>query len=168
MRTSLLLWAACGLFLSSASMFACDAGVDDAGGGGEASGTTGTKANGTGSSMGTFTTGTGGGSDCFSCSSDLHSVIDCNGNVLQTCPDDQGCSPAGTCVPACQAAAENKSTIGCDFISVTPGIIPESRGSCFAVMIANTWTAPVSIAATYGTQSIDGGAYTYIPQGTGP
>src|SRR5262245_60256582 len=37
------------------------------------------------------------------CSSDLHSMIDCDGKVLSTCPPDQGCTDHG-CVPACDAA----------------------------------------------------------------
>ena len=35
-----------------------------------------------------------------------------------------------------KAAAANASTFGCDFYSVTPAVIAESRGSCFAAMIA--------------------------------
>ena len=34
--------------------------------------------------------GDGGACKTNTCSSDLHSVLDCNGNVLTTCPDDQG------------------------------------------------------------------------------
>ncbi len=147
----------------------CEAGVDDVGGGAGSptSGPSGPGA-GQGGSTGSFSTGAGGSGDCVTCSADLHSVITCDGTVIQACPPDQGCSPLGTCVPACQSAAENKSTIGCDFMSITPAILAEARGSCFAVMIANTWTAPVTIGATYGAQTIDGAAYTYIPQGSGP
>ena len=78
------------------------------------------------------------------CSADLHSVLDCNGNVVSTCPADQGCS-AGSCVPACQSAADNKSSIGCDYYSVDPDIIAEGTGACFAAYIANTWGSPVAI-----------------------
>src|SRR5215510_12053180 len=56
----------------------------------------------------------GGGVNCTQahCSSDLHSLVDCNGIVLMTCPPDQGCS--GTrCVAACDSAKDNKSNIGC-------------------------------------------------------
>lgn len=148
---------------------ACSAGIDDSeGGGGEDGASSGTKANGTGGSSGTFTTSTGTGTGgCIECSADLHSVTDCNGNVITQCPPDQGCSPDGTCVAACTSAELNKSTIGCDFYSVTPAVIAESRGSCFAVMIANTWTSPISITAEFGAQSINASQYTYIPQGQG-
>ncbi len=124
-----------------------------------------------GFTIGTGGTGTGtldGGPPCESrCSADLHSVVDCNGNILETCPDHQGCSPSGGCVSACQAAEENQSTFGCDFFSVTPAVIAESRGSCFAVMIANTWTTGITITAEYDGQSIDPSTYMYIPQGAG-
>src|SRR5215472_4057657 len=40
----------------------------------------------------------------LSCSPDLQNVVDPNGNVVEQCPSDQGCS-GGQCVPACQAAA---------------------------------------------------------------
>lgn len=112
--------------------------------------------------------GTGGNpGNCTTCSADLHSVIDCDGNLIMECPPDKGCSPNGTCVDPCQSAAENKSTIGCDFYSPTPGVLAESRGSCFAAMIANTWSTPISIQAEYNGQSIDGAQYTYIPTGQG-
>src|SRR5690349_7490498 len=42
------------------------------------------------------------------CSSDLHSLVDCQGKVLMTCPPDQGCAGNG-CAPACDAATANKS-----------------------------------------------------------
>jgi hypothetical protein len=141
----------------------CKAGSDDAEGG---SGGTGPGSGGGTTGAFTDTTGTGSGG-CIECSADLHAVLDCDGNVILTCPPDQGCSPDGTCVPACQSAELNKSTIGCDFYSMTPGVIAESRGSCFAVMIANTWTSPIAIQAEYGAMSIDASAYTYLPVDSG-
>jgi len=123
-----------------------------------------------GESTGTLTTvGVGGGDpNCDTrCSTDLHSVVDCNGTVVTECPADQGCSAEGTCVSACQSASENASTFGCDFYSVTPAVIPESRGSCFAVMVANTWTSPITVSGEYGGQTIDGSQYLYVPVGQG-
>src|SRR5437016_349148 len=55
--------------------------------------------------------------DCAHCSADLHDVIDCQGNVVFTCPSDQGCFK-GVCEPACDAARDNKSTVGCDYLSL--------------------------------------------------
>src|ERR1700761_6163538 len=62
-------------------------------------------------------TGQGGNNGCgTSCSADLKSVMDCNGNVVMTCPNGQGCGKNG-CEDPCQAAVDNQSTIGCDFYS---------------------------------------------------
>src|SRR5687768_14072910 len=46
------------------------------------------------------------------CSDDLHSVIDGHGNAATACP--------GTCVPACEAAAASKSSVGCDYFVYPP------------------------------------------------
>ena len=100
------------------------------------------------------------------CSGDLHAVVDCNEEVVQECPGDQGCSPNGGCVPACQAATENASTFGCDFYSVTPAVIAEARGGCFAALISNTWNAPIDVSAEYGGVPL-AGQYAYVPQGQG-
>jgi hypothetical protein len=142
---------------------ACTAGAD----GDDNNGVGGNGTTGAGFGGDDFTASTGAGCDIH-CSADLHSVLDCNDVVITTCPPDQGCSPTGQCVSPCQSAQENKSTIGCDFYAVTPSIINEGRGSCFAAMIANTWTSPVTVSANYGGQMIDAGQFMYIPQGSGP
>jgi IgGFc binding protein len=100
------------------------------------------------------------------CSSDLHNLIDCNGQVLMTCPADQGC--AGTsCVAACDSAKDNKSNIGCDYYSVDPDVILDGAGACFAAFVANTWTTPVTMTVDYGGQSLDISKFAYVPHGTG-
>ncbi len=142
----------------------CSAGNDAGTGGGGLAPSSG---NGDGGSTGNFTGSSGTGSDCITCSSDLHNVIDCDGNILQACPPDQGCSPSGACVPACTAATENKSTIGCDFFSVTPACIAEARGGCFAAMVANTWTSPVTVTAEFAGMTLNVANHLYIPQGQG-
>ncbi len=66
--------------------------------------------------------------NCTTCSADLHDVLSCDGTtVLQTCPPDQGCSANG-CVPACQSASVNQSTIGCEYFAVNPGSFNEFAG----------------------------------------
>jgi hypothetical protein len=121
----------------------------------------------TGSSSGGLTGGGEGGGTCADrCSSDLHSVIDCNGNVIMTCPADQGCSGTG-CTDACTSASVNKSTFGCEYYSVDPDIIAEGLGACFAMYIANTWTSPVQITADWGGQTIDVATAAQVPSGTG-
>ncbi len=98
------------------------------------------------------------------CSADLHSVVDCNGNVVTTCGAEQGCSD-GACVDACMAAAANSSSIGCDYYSVDPDII--EPGGCFAAYIANTWNSPVMINVDYNGSPLSIDAIARIPSGQG-
>src|SRR5262249_36933020 len=96
--------------------------------------------------------GSGVGGNCASCSADLHDVLDCNGHVVKTCPPDQGCA-AGSCVSPCSAAAENRSSIGCDYFTIAPNVYGSDtapadvagKGWCFAAYIVNTWSTPVTI-----------------------
>ncbi len=100
------------------------------------------------------------------CSIDLHSLVDCDGKVLMECPPNQGC--AGTsCVPACQSASENKSTFGCDYYAVTPDVVMDGAGACFAAFIVNTWSSPVTLSVDFGGQPLDVSKFAYIPRGTG-
>lgn len=154
---------------------ACDPGTDNTGGagtGGSNSQGAGTNAGagtttGGGGSTGSFNTGGGGNSQCGThCSSDLHSIVDCNNNVVETCPADQGCGATG-CVPACDAAKDNKSTIGCDYYAVAPDIIPEGSGACFAAYVANTWGSPVTISLERNGQVLDVTQAARIPSGSG-
>jgi len=87
--------------------------------------------------------------------------------VLKTCPPDQGCGPNGTCVPACDSATANKSTIGCEYFSVDPDIIKEAAGACYAAYIANTWDAPVTIGVERDGTVYDPTQFARIPSGTG-
>jgi hypothetical protein len=112
--------------------------------------------------------GGGDGGGCgVTCSSDLHSVVDCNGNVITTCPDDQGCGAGGVCVPACDSAKVNKSTIGCDYYSVDPDIISAGAGGCFAAYIANTWNGPVTLTVERNGQTLNLANLARIPSGSG-
>ena len=81
-----------------------------------------------GNGSGGSDSGDGGGGCENTCSADLHSVVDCNGNVVTTCPDDQACGD-GMCSAPCEAAANgSKSTIGCDYYTVDPDIITRAAG----------------------------------------
>ena len=88
------------------------------------------------------------------CSGDLQQVVDQNGNLIMTCPPDQGCA-GGQCVPACQAAAANKGTIGCDFMQATPSFYTTIAPPCWAVFIANNWGKAATISVTRGGMSYD-------------
>jgi hypothetical protein len=109
----------------------------------------------------------GRGSGCApACSADLHSVVDCNNNVVSTCPADQGCAN-GACVDACASAAANQSSVGCDYYSVDPDIITEGTGACFAAYIANTWGAPISINVDRDGTQLDTSTFARVPTGAG-
>jgi hypothetical protein len=101
------------------------------------------------------------------CSADLHEVLDCDGDVVDLCPDDMGCSTQGTCVPACQAADEGKTTIGCDYYAISPDVIPEGQGGCLAAFIANTWNAPVTITVERAGVDLPLAGFARIPSGSG-
>ena len=122
---------------------------------------------GSSSTLGGFNpSGVGGNCSGPHCSSDLHTLVDCNGNVLSTCPPDQGCTPTG-CVPACASAIENQSNVGCENYAVTPDGILGDTGACFAAFVANTWTTPVTLTVDYGGQTLDPSTFAFIPSGTG-
>jgi hypothetical protein len=100
------------------------------------------------------------------CSSDLHSLVDCAGDVVMSCPGDQGCSGA-SCVTACTSASDNKSTFGCDYYVVGPDILLDGAGACFAAFVVNTWTTPVSVTVDFEGQPLDVTKFAYIPSGSG-
>ncbi|AKU95525.1 hypothetical protein AKJ09_02189 [Labilithrix luteola] len=90
------------------------------------------------------------------CSRDLRSVVDgCDeSRVITTCAPGEGC--AGTqCVPACDAAASNGSSLGCEFATLPPSRFFDTSGSCFASFLANTWPTPVRIEAEYAGAPLD-------------
>jgi hypothetical protein len=109
----------------------------------------------------------GEGGSCANCSADLHNVLDCDGNVIMSCPPNEGCGPGGQCVPACDSARANQSTIGCDYYAVNPGSFSEFAGACYAVYIANTWTSDVTLNVTYGGMALNVSNFARIPSGSG-
>jgi len=103
------------------------------------------------------------------CSSDLRSLVDCDGNVLMTCPPTEGCSGT-TCVPACQSAEDNKSSLGCDYYAVDPDVISGiggGAGGCFVAYVANTWDTAVTLTVDYGGMPLDAATFAYLPVGAG-
>lgn len=160
--------------IGAALPFGCSATDDPAGPGGSGggnggSGNTGTGATGPG---GFGFDGGGGGPPGQGCSPDLQSVVDANGNVVLKCPVDQGCS-GGACVPACQAAADSKGSIGCDFWAPDPPFLSNGGGSqldgpCYAVFLANTWGRSAKITVTRGGQPLDVTQFGRIPKGIAP
>ncbi len=156
-----------GLFLCAA----CSAGTTDGQGGNHNTGANGegaTDPSTGGSGAGFGGTGFGGGSACeVSCSPDLHEVVDCNGQVIETCTGTEGCSGKdGTCTNACQAAVDNQSSVGCEYYSTfMDQLLGES--ACFAAFIANTWDTPVHVTVEYQGSQLNVGSFGYIPSGSG-
>jgi hypothetical protein len=140
--TAVLAFAVLALFAACGPGPRHGAGDDDDGDGG----------NGSGSGVG------------VSCSSDLHNVIDGNGNVVETCPSDQGCED-GMCVPACQAAAASQGTVGCDFVVATPSFYPEIDPPCFAVFLANNWPLDSVVTINRGAATYDPTMFGRVPNG---
>ena len=99
------------------------------------------------------------------CSSDLHNVLDDNGNVVATCPDDQGCA-AGACVAACDAAAASQGSIGCDFVIATPSFNYYDLPPCFAVFLANNWPKDATVTVSRGGTMYDATMFGRVPNGT--
>jgi hypothetical protein len=88
------------------------------------------------------------------CSGDLRSVIDSSGNVVTTCPPDEGCS-GGVCVAACQAAGASKGSVGCDYVVSTPSFYYPDKPPCFAIFVANNWPMDATVTVTRSGTSYD-------------
>jgi hypothetical protein len=99
------------------------------------------------------------------CSSDLHTLYDGCGKILQTCPPDKGCSPEGqgSCVAPCDAAIANQTSVGCEYFTQKPFV----AAGCWATFVANTWGSPVTISLDWNGQAVDVDKVAAIPMGTG-
>ena len=101
------------------------------------------------------------------CSPDLHSIIDCNGNVIEACGGGNACDPTTyTCQDACAAAEANHRSVGCDYYATLMDTM--TQGYCFAVFVANTWSSPAHIEVEYNGQTLNTQGFTRIPSGSGP
>jgi hypothetical protein len=103
------------------------------------------------------------------CSRDLHSVLDgCTDQVIETCQPDQGCGE-GACTTPCDAASKAQGSIGCSFYTTPPDTLRADDSSCFAAFVANTWSTPVSLTATFGADTLDisQSVYRATPSTTG-
>jgi len=111
----------------------------------------------------------GDGSTCAKgCSSDLHDVIDCNDNVVQQCTGTDGCDVAsGSCTNACQAAVDNKNSIGCEYYATYMDQY-DGASSCFVAFVANTWDTDAHITVDFNGATLSNvTAFTRIPSGKG-
>jgi len=116
--------------------------------------------------------GTTGG-EGSSCSGDLQSVLDAAGQVIETCPADQGCAN-GVCVPACDAAGLSQGSVGCGYVTPYPPFFQNASpgvsytGACHALMIANTWGRPAQLTLELNGVPYDALQHARIPTGVGP
>jgi hypothetical protein len=99
------------------------------------------------------------------CSSDLQAVVDENGTLVEQCSPDQGCSN-GTCIEACQAAADAKGSIGCKYVVSTPSFSPITTQPCFAMFVANNWGKDALISVKRDGTTFDVTTFGRIPDGT--
>ncbi len=111
-----------------------------------------------------------GGADTSSpvdlrCSGDLRDVTDSAGNVVLTCPPDQGCAN-GVCVGACDAAAASKGSVGCDFVVATPSMSPSIKPPCFAVFVANNWPSDAELTIERDGVSYSATTFGRVPDGS--
>ncbi len=115
-------------------------------------------------------TGTGGdGGACgHTCSSDLHEVLDCNNNVIQTCSGTDGCDVStGGCANACTAAVDNKNSVGCEYYATH---MENYFGAsyCFVAFVANVWDTDAHITVDFNGQTLSNvNSFTAIPTGKG-
>jgi IgGFc binding protein len=101
------------------------------------------------------------------CSGDLHSIVDCNNNLVTECQGSDACdSNSFTCVDACTAAEVNKRSVGCDYYATSMDVL--SHGNCFAAFVANTWTSAAHINVKHMNADLPVGNFIKIPQGNGP
>ena len=94
------------------------------------------------------------------CARDLHSVLDCHGNVVETCAADKACGN-GKCIAPCEAAALNEGSMGCSFVVPKQNSGDQRSKSCAALFVANNWTTPATLRLEYEGQqrSLDGAVW---------
>jgi hypothetical protein len=101
------------------------------------------------------------------CSADLHSITDCQGNVVTECTNGSACDGSQlACTDACAAAETNHSSVGCNYYATSMDVA--FGGYCFAAIVANTWTAPAHIKVKYQGVEMPVTSFTKIPIGSGP
>lgn len=114
-------------------------------------------------------TGGGGGDGppavCPVCSEDKTAVIDCDGNAT-ACPLDQACNE-GLCMNACEAAAKNSSSVGCEYYAVDMDGAATASDACYTVFVANTSPGQVHIKAEWNGLELNLAEYAKLPQGQG-
>ncbi|AKU99670.1 hypothetical protein AKJ09_06334 [Labilithrix luteola] len=94
--------------------------------------------------------------DCqFQCSLDGRSVVRaCTGEIVETCPPDLACGGA-RCQEPCAAAADDRTSNGCEYYLQTPRLDKVFQQSCLAAFLVNTSTLPVDVSLDLDGQPLD-------------
>ena len=92
--------------------------------------------------------------DCpIQCSIDGRAIVhSCTGDVVETCPPELACGGA-RCQEPCAAAAEDKSSNGCEFYFQQPPT--NEQNSCYAAFVVNTSTQPVELSLERDGKALD-------------
>jgi len=110
----------------------------------------------------------GGAVQCNNtCSNDLKEIVNCYGEVQDTCMSDKGCYNAACDKNPCEAAELSRSSYGCEYWALKTALLDEAKGACFAAYVANTWSTPVKINVDYAGQVLDVSKFAYVPKGQG-
>jgi hypothetical protein len=103
----------------------------------------------------------------LACSSDLHSIVDCNNFTVTLCDGTLACDPMSfTCTDGCTAAELNHRSVGCDYYATN--MDRTQTNFCFAAFIANTSTAPAHITVERMGTTLPIDQFARIPVGSGP
>lgn len=107
---------------------------------------------------------------CTVCSVDGTKILDCETEaVVATCNPGELCTADG-CKEACEAAVENRSSIGCEYYAVMLDGGESGSGAtngCFVAFVANTSNLPAHLEVSLGATTVDLAAHARIPKGTG-
>jgi len=98
---------------------------------------------------------------------DQQSGTDPSGGPNAGAFEKDGGGAEGTPLSCKGLSVGTKSSAGCDYYTVTPDVIPDGAGACFAAFITNTSNESVSVSVDYGGQTLDVSKFAYIPKGTG-
>ncbi|MDF2697550.1 MAG: hypothetical protein K0S65_5933, partial [Labilithrix sp.] len=91
----------------------------------------------------------------FQCSIDGRSVVQtCTGEVVETCPPELACG-AARCQEPCAAAAEDRSSNGCEFFFQMPRFSALFPQSCYATFVVNSSTKPITLSLDREGQPLD-------------
>ncbi len=89
------------------------------------------------------------------CSIDGRKVIEnCTGTVTEECPAHLACG-AGKCIEPCAAAAEDRSSNGCEFYFQPPRFLQQVPPSCYASYVVNTSLQPVDLSLELEGKALD-------------